>query len=977
MLSLQFDPQAHAAWGFLFSLAFIHILGHIGYALSMNKQEVEKKWQARWQEAGVFEVDLDAAPQDKKFYHLNMFAYPSGNLHIGHWYNFAVSDIVARFTRRQGKTVLNPMGYDAFGLPAENAAIKNNLPPAQWTKQNIAKMREQLISTGGSFDWSKELSTADPEYYKWTQWMFLKMLEYSLAEKRQAPVNWCPRDQTILANEQVVGGKCERCGTEVVMRNIPQWVFKITNYAERLLNDLDALDWPAKTKAMQSNWIGRSEGAIIRFSIEGTCPGEGPVPVFTTRPDTLFGVTYLVIAPEHPLLAKLTTPEQALAVEEYVKSAQKKSELERTELQKDKTGVFTGSYAAHPLTGQPVPIWVADYVIGSYGTGAVMAVPAHDQRDIRFARQYNLPIKTVIEPISGNGKVGEKRQSIVAIVRNSLGEVLTLNWGPELGGHLFIGGGIHEGETPEEAARREITEETGYKNVKLLATSETIHHHYFAYSKNVQREIDCTGLLFELIDDEQTSQALEDNEQNKFTVSWMPADEARTSVRESLHHYVFAKFIDGEAYTGSGILTNSGRFNGLPSEEAKTAIVAALADQQKGETAVTYRLRDWIVSRQRYWGAPIPIIYCDKCGTVPVPEPDLPVRLPENVDFRPTGESPLARAPEFVNTTCPSCGSAAKRETDTLDTFVDSSWYFFRYLDPQNKTEFARQDRLAKWMPVDLYVGGAEHSVLHLLYARFLTKALFDHHLSPVPEPFQKLRHQGTILGPDGNKMSKSKGNVIDPDTLVTEHGADAVRMYLAFMGPYDQGGPWNPGGIKGVERFLCRVEKIVLGRHSESLPLGRDEESRDVAKRRHRTIKKVTEDTEALRFNTAISAMMEWVNELEKNGASPEDKLALVSLLNPYAPHISEELWEQLGKQQFLATKTWPEFDASQISEDTVTIAVQVNGKLRGTFEAPAGESQEALITTAKSLPNVSKYLTSEPSKSIVIPNKLVSFVS
>ena len=918
---------------FCLGFAFIHILGHIGYALGMNHQEIEKKWQARWQEARVFEVDLDTTPADQKFYHLNMFAYPSGNLHIGHWYNFAVSDIVARFTRRQGKIVLNPMGYDAFGLPAENAAIKNNLPPAEWTKQNIAKMRQQLISTGGSFDWSKEISTADPEYYKWTQWMFLKMFEWGLAERRQAPVNWCPKDQTILANEQVVGGKCERCGTEVITRNIPQWVFKITNYAERLLDDLDDLDWPAKTKAMQTNWIGRSEGACISFvchperSPEGVKPrdrwanhaSEQPtfndssapsanadfgrndtrIEVFTTRPDTLFGVTYLVIAPEHPLLNQLTTPEQAEAVLAYVTAAGKKSELERTELQKDKTGVFTGAYATHPLTGEQVPIWVADYVIGSYGTGAVMAVPAHDQRDVEFARKYNLPIKTVIQ-------------------------------------------------------RPEVDEPRA--------------------------------------DGDMTSDGILRNSRRSHPASRACGDPGAVAQDDDSF----------ECFTGEGILTNSGQFNGLPSQEAKTKIVEDLAAHDKGKATVTYRLRDWIVSRQRYWGAPIPIIYCDKCGTVPVPEAELPVMLPTDVDFRPTGESPLARSEQFVNTTCPQCGGPAKRETDTLDTFVDSSWYFFRYLDPHNTEEFARMDRMQKWMPVDLYVGGAEHSVLHLLYARFLTKALFDHDLSPVPEPFAKLRHQGTILGPDGNKMSKSKGNVIDPDELVAEHGADAVRMYLAFMGPYDQGGPWSPGGIKGVERFLARVERVISkrdssplpqaealndeninDRHSENVPLGTFEESRnasesrDATKHRHQIIKKVTENTKTLRFNTAISALMEWLNELEKRGASAEDKLTLVSLLNPYAPHLSEELWETLGKQQFLATKPWPEFDATQIADDTVTIAVQVNGKLRGTFEAQTGEQQDVLITTAKTLPNVAKYLTSAPRKSIVIPDKLVSFVS
>ncbi len=793
-----------------------------------ERREIEQKWQQRWQDDRIFAVDL--AKADHKFYHLNMFPYPSGNLHVGHWYNFAVSDIAARAVRRQDKTVFNPMGFDAFGLPAENAAIKHGLDPAAWTEQNISSMRTQLQSTGASFDWSKEIATCRPDYYRWTQWMFLFMYQHGLTEKREAPVNWCPKDQTILANEQVVGGKCERCGSEVILKKLPQWVFKITDYAERLLKDVDALDWPEKTKTMQRNWIGRSEGAYVEFSLADT--PDTRLKVFTTRVDTLYGVTYLVVAPEHSLTPKLTAEGHTEAVEAYVESASHKSELERTELQKQKTGVFSGSYAIHPLTAEKLPIWIADYVLATVGTGAVMGVPAHDERDWEFAKKHDLLIVAVIHPATG-----------------------------------------------EVNANQVVTE--------------------------------------------------------------------------------------------PGKLINSAEFSGQTSEEAKQTIVAKLKELGLGQPAVTYRLRDWVVSRQRYWGAPIPIVYCGTCDTVPVPAAELPVLLPTDVDFKPTGESPLARSESFSHTTCPRCGNAARRETDTLDTFVDSSWYFFRFLSPDNTAAFTDQALAKKWLPVDLYIGGAEHSVLHLLYARFFTKVLYDHDLSPVSEPFQKLRHQGTILGPDNQKMSKSKGNVVDPDALVAEHGADVVRSYLAFMGPYNQGGPWHQGGLVGVERFFNRVERLVIESAAASSEVG-DSAGRE----RHSVIKKVTEEIAELRFNTALAALMAWANNLEKRGASREDQEALTSLLNPFAPHLTEELWQHLGHEPYLALAAWPEFDNSLTVEDRVIVVVQINGRLRGSFETQRQQSEAALIRQARQIEAIQHYLTGEPKKTIVVPDKLINFV-
>ncbi|TAN57581.1 leucine--tRNA ligase [Patescibacteria group bacterium] len=816
-----------------------------------NPKEIEQKWQKRWKEDGLYEAK-DFAKDKKKFYHLVMFPYPSGDLHIGHWYNFVGADVAARKKMRDGFNVMSPIGFDAFGLPAENAAIKRGIHPKTWTYSNMETMRGQLRTTGTMFDWSREVVTCDPEYYKWTQWMFLKMYERGLAYRKKAPANWCPKDQTVLANEQVVDGKCERCGTEVVQKEINQWLFKITEYADRLLSDLEKLDWPEQTKTMQKNWIGRSEGAIIKFKVksEKLKVKEEFIEVFTTRADTLFGATYLVLAPEHAMISHLKSRILNLSdVKEYIENAKRKTELERLSEDKDKTGVeLKGVKVVNPANGEEIPVWISDYVLGSYGTGAIMAVPAHDERDYDFAKRYGLQIKEVIIPAS----------------------------------------------------------------------------HY--------------------------------------------ADPRGTETQ------IHAELLS-EAFIEDGILTDSEKFNGVTSEKAREEIVKWLEVKGLAKKKVQYKLRDWLISRQRYWGVPIPIIHCEHCGIVPVKESDLPVELPEVENYLPKeGQSPLARSEEFVNAKCPQCGQNAKRETDTMDTFVCSSWYFFRYADPKNEKEFANKKNLDYWMKpagVDLYVGGAEHTVLHLLYSRFFTKVLYDAGLSPVDEPFGKMRHQGIILGPDGQKMSKSKGNVVDPDELVRDFGADAVRMYLLFMGPYELGGPWNPRGLVGIRRFLDRVWKI-----STNYKLQTTNSNLEIL--RNKTIKKVTEDIEDLKFHTAIASMMEYLNEMEKQESINKiDIETIIHLLSPFAPHFAEEIWQEIWKnKQSVFKEPWPVFDPKKIQEENISIAVQFNGKTRGMLNAARGVSQSEIEDLISRDEKLKKYLIGGPKKVIFIKDKLVNFV-
>jgi leucyl-tRNA synthetase len=808
-------------------------------------QEIEKRWQQRWADDRLYEVnDDDPRP---KYYALTMFPYTSGDLHIGHWYPMAPSDVQARYKRMRGYNVLHPMGFDAFGLPAENAAIKRGIHPFTWTMQNIDNMRRQLKSIGAIYDWNREVITCLPGYYKWTQWFFLKLYEAGLAYRAKAPVNWCPNCQTVLANEQVVGeGICERCETPVVRRDLEQWFFRITRYADELL-EFDGIDWPERIKIMQRNWIGRSQGTEISFGLDHPGLAEKEIRVFTTRPDTAFGVTFMVLAPEHPLVAKLTSPEKKAEVEAYILKSRRQSEIERLSTEKEKDGVFTGAYCINRLNGTKVPIWIADYVLLSYGTGAVMAVPAHDERDFAFAKKYQLPIPVVISPPDWKG-----------------GEL-------------------------------------------------------------------------------------------------------------------------GAAYTEPGTMVNSGQFDGLPSEKGIAAVSAYLEEKGWGQLTVSYKVRDWLISRQRYWGAPIPMIYCGKCGVVPVPERDLPVLLPEDAEFRPTGESPLKYNEKFVNTTCPKCGSPAQRETDTMDSFVCSSWYFLRYLSPHYDAAAFDPEKAKLWLPVDFYTGGAEHAVMHLLYVRFFIKAIRDIGLIDFGEPFIKLFNQGHIIS-GHQKMSKSRGNVVNPDAYVAELGADAVRAYLMFIGPWEQGGEWDDSGIGGISRWLNRVWNLVLDDYQEDDSItNRGQAETELARMTHQTIKKVTGDIERIHFNTMIAALMEFTNFLGKvreagvvsAPAWEESIKTLLLLMAPTAPHLAEELWERTGRSYSIHNQTWPEWNEALIKEEEITLVVQVNGKVRDKAMVPVsiseGEAKQLAVQQAKVQPHIEG---KKVVNIIYIPGKLVNIV-
>ena len=811
-----------------------------------NPQEIEKKWQERWAEDKLYEVtDDDPRP---KWYALTMFPYTSGDLHIGHWYAMAPSDVHARFKRLQGYNVLHPMGFDAFGLPAENAAISRGIHPFTWTMQNIDNMRRQLKSMGAIYDWSREVITCQPEYYKWTEWFFLKLYEAGLAYRAKAPVNWCPRCQTVLANEQVVeGGFCERCGAAVVHRDLEQWFFRITKYADELMQH-EGIDWPERIKIMQRNWVGKSVGTGISFALDLPGIEKKEIRVFTTRPDTTFGVTFMVLAPEHPLVARLTTPDKKAEVEDYVTRARRQTEIERLSTEKEKDGVFIGTYVINRLNGEKVPVWIADYVLLSYGTGAVMGVPAHDERDFAFAKKYDLPIRVVIAPPDWQGE-----------------------------------------------------------------------------------ELD-------------------------------------------------------EAYIEPGTMVNSEQFDGLPNQQGIEAVSDFLEKKGWGKRTVTYRLRDWLISRQRYWGVPIPMIYCPACGVVPIPEKDLPVLLPEDAEFKPTGESPLKYHEQFVNTTCPRCGGPAKRETDTMDTFMCSSWYFLRYASPDCDSA-AFDDRVKYWLPVDLYTGGAEHAVMHLFYARFFIKALRDIGLIDFGEPFTRLFNQGIIIA-EKQKMSKSRGNVITPDGYVSELGADAVRAYLMFVAPWEQGGEWNDSGISGISRWLNRVWNLILSGYSplgEVSPETRQKAKRELSRITHQTIRKVTEDLEKMRFNTMIAVLMELTNYLAKakedgtvsDSDWKEATAILLKLLAPTAPHLAEELWQQTGHEYSIHNQSWPQWDEELARDEQITLVVQVNGKLRDRTIVPMSITEAEARQIALGREKVKAYLEGkEIIKVIYVPERLINLV-
>ena len=794
---------------------------------------LEHRWQERWASSGLYETDEDTGKP--KHYALTMLPYPSGDLHVGHWYAMTPSDTRARFMRMNGYRVFFPIGFDAFGLPAENAAINRGIHPYTWTMSNIENMRGQLRQMGAMFDTSSEVVTCKPEYYRWNQWFFLKFFEKGLAYRKEAPVDWCPKDQTTLAREQVVGPdrRCERCGTPVIKKNLPQWLFKITDYADELL-DFSKIEWPERVETLQRNWIGRSEGAEIGFEIEG----YGPVEVFTTRPDTLFGATFFVTSPEHPAVEKITTGEREDEVRAYVEKASRMSEIDRTDVTREKTGVFTGAYAINPANGEKIPVYAADYVLMGYGTGAIMAVPGQDERDWEFAEKYDLPIVRTVRP-------------------------------------------------PED--------------------------------------------------------------------------------------------FDGKAYTGDGPAINSGFLDGLGVDGAKERMIEHLEDGGTGRRAVTYRIRDWLISRQRYWGTPIPIIYCPEHGAVPVPEKDLPVRLPEDAEFMPTGESPLKLDPDFYNTECPVCGGPATRETDTMDTFMDSSWYQYRYLSPHYDGGPFDPERGEKWLPVDQYTGGIEHAVMHLLYTRFFTKVMRDLGLVDFDEPMRRLFNQGIILGPDGNRMSKSRGNVVNPQDFVDRYGSDALRLFLMFVGPWNEGGPWDSQGIGGVSRFLRRALSLVTGDEASSAQA----DPAELPRRTNRLVKKVTSDLDTFRFNTSIAALMEYTNYLlgVKGAVAGEEwREALrtfVLVLAPLAPHHAEEMWAEMGEGGSVHEQAWPGYDQALIVEEEITLVVQVNGKVRDRVTVPAGISEEAAREQALASERVRPHVEGKPiRKSIYVPGRLVNLV-
>ncbi|HUY62846.1 MAG TPA: class I tRNA ligase family protein [Candidatus Paceibacterota bacterium] len=939
-----------------------------------DHREIEPAARKKWTERGLYRCDL-ADESKEPYYLLVEFPYPSGDLHIGHWYAFAVTDIYARMLRARGKNVLFPIGFDAFGLPAENAAIKHGIDPAEWTKKNIERMRTQLESMGPSFDWSKEVITYDPAYYQWTQWLFTKLFEHGLAERRKAAVKWCPQDQTVLANEQVIDGCCERCGSPVEEKELTQWFLKITDYAERLLSGLDKLPWRTEIKEAQRAWIGKSEGAYLTFPVVGR---EEKIRVFTTRPDTVFGATYVVLAPEHPLVAMLAAAaKNKPAIDAYVAATKQKTERERSE-NKEKTGVpLDGISAVNPATEEEIPVYVADYVLGSYGTGAVMAVPAHDERDYAFAAAMRLPVKEVVVPLRVDkrnppiaGKPSVERRNVHVIVRNPKdGKVLILKW-KKHPWTTFPMGGIEEGETVLEAARREVLEETGYKNlVNGKVWGGQVRAEYFAAHKD-QNRVSYTSLAtFDLADEERQSLAAEEDEAHG--VLWADMKDLTTTSMTHAEMDIWLLRLGGAsgAYVGSGVLIASGDFSGRASDEAMQDIVAATG----GERATQYRLRDWLVSRQRYWGCPIPIAYDPDGKPHAIPAEHLPWMLPTDVDFTPTGKAPLASSKELQARVEKIFGTGWTPEYDTLDTFVDSSWYFLRYLDPKDAHNFSDRALMEKWMPVDRYSGGSEHTTLHLLYARFFTKALYDLALVPVDEPFTERFNRGLIMGPDGQKMSKSKGNVINPDDFVEKYGADAVRIYLAFIGPYNEPGsyPWQLDGVASMRKFLERVVRLADRASDTPAP-------KELQRAAASAASKIALDGDRFKFNTGIAALMTLLNELEASPAVPRAAAAdFIVMLAPFAPHLAENLWEKLGGEGSVHETAWPFKEFPAESNQPVTVVVQVNGRRRGAIELAPDASETDAVAAATALAPVAAALgDAAPARVIYMPGKIINLV-
>ncbi len=915
--------------------------------------EIEKKWQQLWHESGIYNVGERDTSKEKE-YVLVEWPYPSGNLHIGHWYAFAVPDIYARFKRMTGKQVLYPMGFDAFGLPAENAAIKRNLDPKAWTNDNIAYMREQLTRMGCSFAWDKTTNSIDQDYYKWTQVMFTQFFEKGIAYRGKGVVNWCPGCNTVIANEQVLAdGTCERSGDIIEKREMPQWMLKITQYADRLTDDLDNVDWPEHIKEAQRQWIGRSQGAKINFKLST----RDAVTVFTTRPDTLFGVTYLVLAPEHPLLKSDEVrgkTSNLVEVDAYVQAAKQKDDIERGDNTKEKTGVkLEGITAANPANGEQIPVYVADYVLGGYGTGAIMAVPAHDERDFAFASKFGLQITSVVAPkkITHAGALLE--------VKNKPGTFLfqkrDQNCKTNPGKIALFGGGIEDSETIAEALVRELDEELELKISKLdfgnSYSYPSAKEHLYVSATHIKNVEPSTLVLHE-------GEAIVEMTLKEILNSGNIADSLSVLLQKIIANNAFE--------TNSGILHNSGEFDGMESAEAAEKIVALVG----GEMTSTYRIRDWSIGRQRYWGVPIPIVYDPQGVAHVVPKEHLPWVLPEDVDFKPTGVAPLAKSEVLRKRTEDIFGAGWTPEVETMDTFVDSSWYFLRYLDNKNPDSLSSLDHQKEWMPIDIYFGGAEHTTMHLLYSRFWQKALFDLGLVTESEPYKRRLNRGLILGPDGNKMSKSKGNVIDPDAQVALVGSDTVKMYLAFMGPYEGSNyPFDLGGIAGLRRFLERVHG--LEDHITT------SEASVVTKQLHKTIAKVTTDISEFKFNTAISAMMIFVNLAEKEGLSSGAYKSFIQLLAPFAPHITEEIWQTLGETESVHLTTYPTANAELARDTEVIIGVQINGKLRGDVTiSPTATETEALTAVHKNPALASRITGITPTKIIYIPGKIINLI-
>ncbi len=943
--------------------------------------QIEKKWQKAWESKKPNKAKDPSVKSRKKFYALIEFPFASGSgLHTGHIRSNTAMDIISRKRRREGFDVLYPIGWDSFGLPTENYAIKTGIQPALVTKQNTDNFRKQLKLLGFSFDWSREIDTTDPKYYKWTQWIFLRFLKEGLAYKKKMTINWCPKDLIGLANEEVVDGKCDRCGTPVEKREKEQWMLAITKYAERLYKDLDDVDYLPQIKTQQRNWIGKSEGAEIQFAVKSnsgdTKNTDTKIKVFTTRPDTIFGVTYVVLAPEHSLVKELVGITNTSEVEAYVKAARAKSDIVRTDATAEKTGVeLKGISATNPATGESVSVWVADYVLADYGTGAVMAVPAHDERDFEFAKKYNLAVKEVIVPERIDkrnppvpGKKSVARKNVHVIIRDpQTKKVLLLKW-KQFAWTTFPMGGVEDGEDVVQAAQREVLEETGYANLKFRGIlGGHVRAEYFAAHKDQNRVSFTRAVCFDLID--HTKKEVSKDEASKYDLYWADMKEVTT---ESMTHAEMDVWLarlgkPETAYTESGVLINSGSFDDKESESVKKEITTFA----KGEWVTKYKLRDWIFSRQRYWGEPIPVVHCAKCGTVPLPEKSLPLKLPKVKNYKPTenGESPLAAISSWVNTKCPKCKGKAIRETDTMPNWAGSSWYYLRYVDPKNSKAFADAKKLKYWTPVDWYNGGMEHTTLHLLYSRFWHKFLFDQGMVPTHEPYKKRTAHGLILAEGGVKMSKSLGNVVNPDGIVASVGADSLRLYEMFMGPFDQAIAWDANGIVGCRRFIERVwklrEKIGEGKNMDMLI--------------HKTIKKVSEDIEAMRFNTAVSALMIAVNELEKEPVvRAGDYSEILKLLAPFAPHVTEELWQTLTKKKSsIHAEPWTAFDLEKIKETSMRIAIQINGKSRASIEVSADASEVAIYEKAINLDEIKKWVYgNDIKKHIYVKGRLLNLV-